>query len=96
MASSSEWASTTVANRSRTFFLSAGAIFDHGPCSKALRAALTALFTSSLFASAMLAKTFPLAGLIVSKVLPSTPGTGLPPITNWVEKSIVLDIFTLL
>jgi hypothetical protein len=42
----------------------------------------------------MLAKIFPFAGFMVSKVLPSTPGTGLPPITNWVEKSIVLDIFT--
>ena len=84
----------TVANLNKTFFLSEGAILDQGPSSNAFRAADTALLTSSLEASAILAKTFPFAGLMVSKVLPSTPGRGLPPIINCVEKSIVLDIYS--
>jgi hypothetical protein len=44
----------------------------HGPCSKAMRAALTAFSTSAASASAIWQISSPVEGLIVAKVLPDS------------------------
>src|SRR5262245_7412893 len=60
---------------------SPGLIFDHGPDSNALRAALTARSMSALSPSATRQMTSPLVGLIVSNVLPLADATHLPPMS---------------
>src|SRR5437763_202227 len=54
-------------------------IFDHGPPSNALRAALTARSTSALSPSATWQIGSPVQGLMVGNVLPDTLSTHLPP-----------------
>src|SRR3981081_448073 len=59
-------------------------IFDQGPSSNALRAALTARSTSALSPSATWQIVSPVAGLTVANVLPLTLGTHWPPISiSW-------------
>src|SRR5580704_10169220 len=45
-------------------------VFRHGPCSKAARAAFTAISTSAASASATWQISSPVVGLMVAKVLP--------------------------
>src|SRR5256885_16617269 len=54
-------------------------IFDHGPDSNALRAALTARSMSALSPSATWQIVSPVAGFCVAKVLPDWESTHLPP-----------------
>src|SRR5438874_4547622 len=54
----------------------------HGPCSRALRAALTARSTSALSPSATWQRVSPVAGLMAAKVLPETLSTNLPPMNS--------------
>src|SRR5690348_16847510 len=65
----------SVANRRRSAPRSAGPIRDHGPSSNAYRAARTASSTSAASPSDTAARTFPVAGLTVSNVLPDLAGT---------------------
>src|SRR5579863_1982034 len=51
---------------------------DHGPVSKAARAAFTARSISSRSPSATFARTSPVAGLYVGKVLPDAASTHFP------------------
>ena len=74
-ASSSMCSSMSVANRRRSAPRSAGPIRDHGPSSNAVCAARTASSTSAASPSATVARTFPVAGLTVSNVLPDLAGT---------------------
>src|SRR5581483_1508849 len=60
-------------------------MFAQLPFSKAARAALTARSTSSLSHSATLASTLPVAGLMLSKVLPEAAGTYLPLMKAWLR-----------
>src|SRR5271156_6264884 len=57
---------------------SEGEILDHGPELKAARAAFTARSMSSRSPAATLARTSPVAGLYVGKVLPEAASTHLP------------------
>src|SRR5271155_387934 len=63
-------------------------MFDHGPVSNALRAALTASSTSALSPSAISARTSSVAGLRVSKVLPDLGATHLPPMSNFLGEAL--------
>src|SRR5580698_1778163 len=65
----------SVASRRRSAPRSAGPIRDQGPSSNADRATRTASSTSAASPSATVARTFPVAGLIVSNVLPDLAGT---------------------
>src|SRR5439155_27200949 len=72
--------------RSASLFVSrprsAPDIFDHGPDSNALRAALTARSTSALSPSATWQMVSPVAGLTVGNVLPDTLSSHLPPMNS--------------
>ncbi len=83
---------------SSAFFSSASASFhmrlrrtdgfmaDHGPLSKARRAAWTARSISAAAPAEALAKTSPVAGLMTSNVSPDRAGTNLPSMNNaWVR-----------
>lgn len=59
---------------------------DQEPDSKALRAAFTARSTSADSHAATLAIFLPVAGFSVSKVLPESDGTNLPPMKALVSK----------
>src|SRR5438309_1990203 len=61
---------------------SAPLIFDQGPSSNALRAALTARSTSALSPSATWQIASPVAGLSVGNVLPETLSSHLPPMKS--------------
>src|SRR5271169_3605626 len=63
-------------------------MFDHGPLSNALRAALTASSTSALSPSAISARTSSVAGFSVSKVLPDFGATHLPPISTFLGEAL--------
>src|ERR1051325_5025060 len=75
--------------RSASLFMSRprsdAVIFDHGPESNALRAALTARSMSALSPSATWQIGSPVQGLMVGNVLPDTLSTHLPPmnIGSW-------------
>jgi hypothetical protein len=64
---------------------SEGAIFAQVPFSKAARAAFTARSTSSLSPDATWFRTLPVAGLMLSKVLPEADGTYLPLMKAWLR-----------
>src|SRR3970282_2765009 len=61
---------------------SEGFKLGHAPCSRAARAAATALSTSALSASATAAIVRPVAGLITAIVFPDCDATHSPPINN--------------
>src|SRR5579863_3586372 len=64
-----------------------GVMADHGPDSKARRAARTAASMSSLSPSAARAMVAPVAGFFTSKVLPDAAGTHLPSISSFLGAS---------
>ena len=66
--------------RMRIFLRSEGCISDQTPPSKALRAAATALSTSSRPQEATRAISLPVAGLTVGIVSPERAGANVPPI----------------
>src|SRR5689334_5262978 len=74
------------AKRCITFLRSEGAMFDQLPFSNTSRAALTARSTSSLSPAETLLITLPVAGLMLSKVLPEADGTYLPLMKAWLRK----------
>src|ERR1051326_2640533 len=89
-ASSSACFSTRSASLfSRTPRPAAWIFLRHGPLSKAVRAAATALSTSAASASATLVMTSPVAGLRVGKVLPEAESTHL-----LLMSSLVAETFT--
>ena len=63
----------------------AGAMLAQVPLSKAARAALTAASTSACSQAATLVRTWPVAGLMQSKVLPVREGANLPPMKAWLR-----------
>src|ERR1051325_8701334 len=86
--------------RSASLFMSRprsdAVIFDHGPESNALRAALTARSMSALSPSATWQIGSPLHGLSVGNVLPETLSSHLPPINigSWaLTCGILMDGF---
>ena len=89
-ASSSAFSSTRSASLNSSRPRSAASIVLQGPDSRALRAALTALSTSALSASATLAITSPVAGLSVSNSPPSTGSTHLLSMNSLVSRTLGL------
>ena len=63
----------------------AGAMLAQVPFSKAARAAFTAASTSAGSQAATLVRTWPVAGLTQSKVLPGRDGANLPPMKAWLR-----------
>ena len=63
----------------------AGGMLAQVPLSNAARAAFTAASTSACSQAATLVSTWPVAGLMQSKVLPVREGTNLPPMKAWLR-----------
>lgn len=67
------------------FLRTMGAIRDHAPLSKALRAAFTARSTSSLSDMATLVSSLPSIGEMQSKVWPEAAGVNFPAMKAWLR-----------
>ena len=90
---SSPRSSNASASFSSIAWRSPGVVFSQSVA--ALRAALTALSTSSLVESGALAITSPFAGLVTSSISPSAGSANLPPIMFLSSKTFALDFLSL-